>query len=243
MLPVEQPPQAPGNPDASLCARRSPRRHRHDVGASAARAVRGPCDHAMIAGSAARPHAGPGARRRGHSSGCRGHSGCTARPARGSGRTGTGGRVGPCAPRHNRSAGRTRPKRATLAWHRLHRHGVGRGTVVKLAGKRHRCRVHLLRHRARCTAVGPWRRRATATARVPAAQPLPEPAAPPAPAWPPCRAARQAHTPKQDQAKPSQPPSSGWISRASKPPPHQRIAAVPDQRSQGPEGSPRTPAW
>ena len=25
-------------------------------------------------------------------------------------------------------------QRATLLWHRLHRHGVGRGTVVKLAG-------------------------------------------------------------------------------------------------------------
>jgi len=39
-------------------------------------------------------------------------------------RTGTGGRDGPCAPRANRSAGRHASQRATLLWHRLHRHGV-----------------------------------------------------------------------------------------------------------------------
>jgi len=37
-------------------------------------------------------------------------------------------------------------------------------------------------------------RRPTPTARVPASPPPLEPTAPPAPAWPPCRAARQAHT-------------------------------------------------
>jgi hypothetical protein len=44
-------------------------------------------------------------------------------------------------------------QRATLLRHHLHRHGVGRGTVVKLPGESDRCRAHLLRHRPRCTAA------------------------------------------------------------------------------------------
>ena len=86
-------------------------------------------------------------------------------------------------------------QRATLLWHRLHRHGVGRGAVVKLPGKRDRCPAHLLRHRPRCTAACPRRRRSAPMQTVPATPPLTKPTAPPAPAWPPCRAARQAHTP------------------------------------------------
>ena len=83
------------------------------AGASAGTAVREQCGRATSAGSAARsgaahPH-GLGARTAGRSSGCHGRSGCTERPGRGIARTGTGGRVGPCAPRYNRSAGRTRP--------------------------------------------------------------------------------------------------------------------------------------
>ena len=85
----------------------------HGVGASAASAAREPCGRATSAGSAARPGAarlhGPGAGTAGRSSGCRGRSGCTERPGRGNARTGTGGRVCPCAPRNNRSAGRIRP--------------------------------------------------------------------------------------------------------------------------------------
>ncbi|GEM_PF-2202635 len=141
MPPVEQRPPPAGNPGASryvrhCCRGRLPPQHGAD--ANDAIAVRVPGDRARSAGSAARsgavPRPGPGAGRPARSSGCHGHSSCTARPGCGIARTGTGGRVGPCAPRHNRSAGRTRPKRATLLWHRLHRHGVGRGTVVKLAG-------------------------------------------------------------------------------------------------------------
>ena len=83
----------------------------------------------------------------------------------------------------NRRAGRSirtpaQPKcwtdssqRATLLRHRLHRHGVGRGAVVKLPGKRDRCRAHLLRHRLAVV--------------------LPPTVTPSRPAWPPCRAARQ----------------------------------------------------
>ena len=64
MPPGEQLPPASGNPGASFDARRRPRQHRRGADASAAR---GPCDHAVIVGSAARPHAeplgGPGDRR------------------------------------------------------------------------------------------------------------------------------------------------------------------------------------
>jgi hypothetical protein len=157
MPPVEQLSPASGNPDASLDARHRPHRHRRGAGASAAHAVRGPCDHAVIVGSAAQPHAGPlggpGDHRRGHSSGCRGHSGCTARLARGSGRTGTGRRVVPCAPRYCRSAGRMRP--SAPRW---------RGTAFiarcrarngrQACRQSDRCRAHLLRHGPRCTAAG-----------------------------------------------------------------------------------------
>jgi hypothetical protein len=55
-------------------------------------------------------------------------------------------------PADNRScsAGRTRPSGATLTRHHLHRHGVGRGTVVRLPGEIGRCRAHLLRHERCC---------------------------------------------------------------------------------------------
>ena len=237
MPPVEPKPARAGNPGASRSVRPRLRRERHHgrrgAGASAASVERARCARARSAGSAARPgvepRCGPRASTRRRSSGCRGRSGCTGRPARGSARTGTGGRVGPCAPRHNRSAGRTRPKRATLAWHRLHRHGAGRGTVVELARKRDRCRAHLLRHRPRCTAACRARRQASPTARVPASMPMPATATP-APAWPPCRAARQVHT--LVKAVPGPQALLGRTCRASKPPPHRRIEAVPDQRSQ-----------
>jgi hypothetical protein len=48
------------------------------------------------------------------------------------------------------SAGRTRPSGATLTWHHLHRHGAGRGTVVRLPGEIGRCRAHLPRHERCC---------------------------------------------------------------------------------------------
>jgi len=65
-----------------------------------------------------------------------------------------------------------------------------------------------------------------------------EPAAPPpAPAWPPCRAARQAHT--RINTQPVQQPLIASSCLAPKPPPHQRIVSDPDRRSQqpGPAGA------
>ena len=94
------------------------------------------------------------------------------------------------------SAGRTRPSGATLAWHHLHRHGVGRGTVVRLPGEIGRCRAHLLRHERCCIPSAATADRRTAEV---ASYPLtrtdgvgiaPTPSA--APARPPCRAAGQA---------------------------------------------------
>ena len=41
-------------------------------------------------------------------------------------------------------------QRARLMWHRLTRHGVGRGSVVKPASQRNRYRAHLLRHERCC---------------------------------------------------------------------------------------------
>ena len=176
MPPVEPPQALAGNPGASRCVRahrhQRRQRRRHLAGdnadANAASARRGPAGRARSTGiglrSGAEQRRVPGASTSGHSSGCHGRSGCTARPGHGNAHTGTGGREDPCAPRRTEGAGRTRPKRATLLWHRLHRHGVGRGTVVKLPGESDRCRAHLLRHRSRCTAACPQRRRATPTA-------------------------------------------------------------------------------
>ena len=151
MRPVEQHRPRPVNPDASHYLHRP---GTQDGGcASVVYAPRGPCGRDGSAGSAgrhlaARRHA-PGVSTPRCSSAGRGRNGCTAGPGCGNVRTGTGGRDGPCAPRANRSAGRTRPSGATLSRHRLHRHGVGRGAVVKLPGQRDRCRAHLLRLRAR----------------------------------------------------------------------------------------------
>ena len=115
MRPVEQPPPGAGNPGASrYVRRRRRRRRRHDAGASGAIVPNGPCGRGASADSGgpplAEPRHAPGASRAGRSSGCRDRSGCTARPARGNGRTGTGGPDGPCAhPGRTEGAGRTRP--------------------------------------------------------------------------------------------------------------------------------------
>ena len=117
MPPVEPKPPPVWNPGASRYVRRHlllGRHHaRHGAGANAASALRARCARPRSTGSVVRsaavhPH-GLGGCTPGRSSGCRGRSGCTEGPGRGIGRTGTGGRVGPCAPRHNRSAGRDRP--------------------------------------------------------------------------------------------------------------------------------------
>ena len=156
MRPVEPPEALAGNPGASRSvrgrhrhrrARRRRRRRRHhrhrghhDAGASAATARHGQAGRAESAGTGLRclaePRRVPGAGTADRSSGCHDRSGCTARPGRGSVRTGTAGLEGPYAPRQTEGAGRKRPKRATLLWHHLHRHGVGRGTVVRLPGTR-----------------------------------------------------------------------------------------------------------
>lgn len=121
MPPVEPTPLPAGNPGASRSVRRPLRLPPHlgrphagrGAGANGVSAAHARCVRARNVGSAVRPRAapahGPDAGTAGRSSGCRGRSGCTGGPARGSARTGTGGRVGPCAPRNNRSAGRTRP--------------------------------------------------------------------------------------------------------------------------------------
>jgi hypothetical protein len=111
MRPVEQPRPRPVNPDASHYLRYPCTK---DGGcASVACVPRVPCGQGESAGSAGRHLAvqrlGPGASRRSCSSADHGRSGCTAGPGRGNARTGTGGLDGPCTPRTNRGAGRTRP--------------------------------------------------------------------------------------------------------------------------------------
>ena len=51
----------------------------------------------------------------------------------------------------------------------------------------------------------------------------------PAPAWPPCRAARLAHT--SIKTKPAQRPTLRSTWQSTKPPPHRRIVSDPDRRS------------
>ncbi len=162
MRPVEQRPPLQANPGASRSRldHRPGRRSRHPrqqrgAHASAEIARHGQSDHAANAGSGLRPrvepHRGPGASKPGRSKGCRGRNGCTAPPARGTSRKETCGLDGPYAPRSNRRCWTDSSQRATLAWHRLHRHGVGRGTVIELPGRTDRCRAHLLRQQRVCT--------------------------------------------------------------------------------------------
>jgi hypothetical protein len=114
MRPVEPQPPRAGNPGASRSAAGRRRRHRHHhrahgtVGASAATARRGQSGRAEIVGidvrSRAGPRRAPGAGTAGRSSGCHGRSGCTAQPARGNARTGTGALEHPCPPRSTTEA-------------------------------------------------------------------------------------------------------------------------------------------
>ena len=217
MRPVKPPQALAGNPGASRCVRGHRRHRRRDragdgVGATAGTARRGPAGLARSTGIGLRCGAEqrrvPGAGTAGHSSGCHGRSGCTTRPGHGTVRTGTGGPDDPCAPRRTEGAGRKRPKRATLLWHRLHRHGVGRGTVVRLPGKSGRHRAHLLRHECCCIPnasskppilrVQLWTHPRRLISLPRAGAPVPTS---PAPGWPPCGAASQARTPlhKTDQ--------------------------------------------
>ena len=213
MRPVEPPRALAGNPGASRFVRghhryrrpchRRRQHHRHrgrrDAGASAGTARHGQTGRVEIAGTGLRCRAeqrhATGAGTAGRSSGCHGRSGCTVRPGRGSVRTGTAGLEGPYAPGQTEGAGRRRPKRATLLWHHLHRHGVGRGTVVKLASTRDRCRAQLLRHgavvsRARLrNADAPPKSRPHPDRRRPHGIP---PATSASPARSPCRATGQA---------------------------------------------------
>jgi hypothetical protein len=153
MRPVEQRHRAPGNPGASLCLPQQGSRAAGgaagDAGASGAGARRGTGVHGGCAdsglGQRAWRYRGPGPRRFGRSRSGRGHSGCTAGPVSGSGRTGTCEGDGPCAPRSGRRCWTDSPQSATLRWHLLTRHGAGCGTVSSLSGIRGRCRAHLLR--------------------------------------------------------------------------------------------------
>ena len=178
MQPVEHRPPRPGNPGASRSAQ-----PRHGVGASAGIVQHGSDGRDRSADSGRQSRAGrhlwPGAGTLDRNSGCLDRSDCTAPPGGGSARTGTAGPVGPCALRRNRRCWTDASQRAKLRWHRLHRHGVGRGTVYKLASKCDRCRVHLLRRERCCIPYAPG------TPRCPSAPP----------SWPPCRAARMANTP------------------------------------------------
>lgn len=142
-----------GNPDASRYLRRA------DADcASVVFVPRGPYGHGGCVGSGGLPRAaqrhGPDVNTLGCSSAGHGRSGCTAGPGRRSARTGTSGLDGPCTPRTGRRCWTDASQRATLLWHRLHRHGVGCGAVFKLAGVRDRCRAHLLRHEHGC--IAPW---------------------------------------------------------------------------------------
>ena len=130
-----------GNPDASRYLHRpepasSPEDQYGDGGcASAVNAPRGPCARHGCVGSDSPPRAvrrrAPGSNRCVCSSADRGRSGCTTGPGRSTERTGTSGRNRRCAPRGSPSprCWTDASQRATLWWHRLTRHGVGRGTV------------------------------------------------------------------------------------------------------------------
>ena len=117
---------------------------------------------------------------------------------------------------------------ATLLLHRLHRHGVGRGAVPKLAGVRDRCRAHLLRHHRRCTAGarpchGPCCRRPTGwprAGRTPSKRS-------PSPAWPPSGShAGEPHARLFGISKPRTNASPNQKTR-----PRRHLNAVPDRHS------------
>ena len=205
MPPVEPRPPLAGNPGASRYVRgRLSRRRRQgqpDAGANAVSAAHARCARAASAGSAARseasPRPGPDAGTDDRSSGCRGRSGCT-------GTTWTRHR----AHKYRRAGWSMRtpaqPKcwtdssqRAKLLWHHLHRHGVGRGTVGQ-ASRRERplprppSSASTALYRGVLTATSGFTAGLTASITASA-----EPTATPAPAWPPCRAAWQAHPPSK----------------------------------------------
>lgn len=223
MQPVEQRCPSVGNPGAShSLACLVP-----GAGANALFGPRAPCDPVASAGTGWRPRAarrlGPDASSHGCSNGCRGRNGCTTPPGCGSARKGTDGRdAHPYTPRTGRRCWTDSSQRATLRWHRLQRHGVGRGTVInKLACEEDRCRAHLLRLHRRCTAGA----RACHALCVDAVAAVPQriglkPATAhskrsPSPAWP----------FNISQPRPEMSPNSKTL-------PRHRLTAVPDQRSQ-----------
>ena len=212
MRPVEPPPPRVGNPGASRNVRR-----RRDAGASAAISPNEPCGRGESAGSGWPPRAGPrhapGASRAGRSSGCRGRSGCTAPPARGSVRTGTGGPDGPCAhPGRTEGAGRTRPGAPDLPGTAFIGTVWGAARSSSLPAREDRCRAHLLRLRSRLyrgrAPIGAVPAVGTAastslTLTCTALAAAHSPSAAPSPAGPPCRAARQASDPQPQLLAPA----------------------------------------
>ena len=140
MQAVEHRPGRQGNPDASRCLRRPPSaaspedRSGDGECASTASAPRGPCVRHGCVGSGGPPRAArcraPGSNMLVCSSADRGRSGCKAGPGQSTVRTGTSGQNRRYAPRGPSPRCWTdSSQRATLWWHRLHRHGVGCGAV------------------------------------------------------------------------------------------------------------------
>jgi hypothetical protein len=201
MRPVEQRRPRPVNPDASHYLRWPWRQAA--CCASVACVPRGPCGQGESAGSAGPqlavlPHV-PGASTPGCSSAGHGRSGCTAEPGCGNVRTGTGGPDGPCTPRTNRSAGRTRPSAP---------HCCGTAFIGTVSGAARSSSFQARETAAAPTFFGfghgcsarcgcdPGRRMPQgpdSAGRHPGSQ-APQPTDSGAtPAWPPCRAARQAN--------------------------------------------------
>ena len=132
-------------------------------------------------------------------------------------------------------------QQATLLWHRLHRHGVGCGAVVKLAGERDRCRAHLLRLQPRlyrdrdCRPRRPSPRALAPVSNAPVpAHPTPTACVrkrrlrlPGRPAGRPGRRTRLRQTSCSHQRQHNQ-----STAPSPQPRPHRRIDAVPEHRSQ-----------
>jgi hypothetical protein len=233
MRPVEQRYPRLSNPGASRSVFGQRRWRRREpplrVGASAASVARGRLARAGSAGSGRLPHAVPrhglGACKHARSSGCPGRSGCTGQPACGSAHTRTGGLTRPCTSFVSRMCWTDSPQRATLRWHRLQRHGVGRGAVVTSLPARDRCRTRLSRHWLGCTASASSPRQFIA----PRPHPRGTTVGPRLLGRPAGRPGRRTPLPFIQQRSLV---ASRRNHRKSKPPPHRQVMPVPDQRSQ-----------
>jgi len=208
MRAVEHSRPRPGNPDASRSV--VPAR---GAGASAARVAHGPGGRGTSAGSGFQPRGPPPhatvASRLVRSSGCRDRSGYTAPPAGDSARTGIAGPVDPCAPAGiAEGAGRTRPSGPNYVGTAFIGTVQDTARSQQLLGEWGRCRVPLLRRERSCTPCAPQ------TARRPASPP----------AW------RTSPTTISDLTRAVQ--TARGPCGSINPPPHRRISADCDRRSQ-----------